>query len=262
MVWLTKKSVFIFCCLGLIWIGAPSASSAEQTIIIAGAGPSTSIVTEFFTQFSTLPAAEGYDFVVPQRSIKHAGGIKAAQNNIFGRTGRPLTPEEKGDVLEEVFLGRIPLTFVVDPDLGVRNLTRDQLISLLEGNIQNWSEVGGPSVPVKLVGREPGEAALSALAEELPQIENAPFTQRLKKDHQLVQLMQTTDRKGVLGFGAQTNFTPSLYLNVEDLNVGLALGLVYHRLNSDHQLVQAVRLFAQSTQWRQTVLSLGMIPVL
>jgi len=247
--------------LVLMLILAASFVAAEETIVIAGAGPSTRIVTEFFARFAETDAAASYVFTVPERSIKHAGGLKASDQTLFGRTGRPLTDDERGETRQEIFLGRIPLTFVIDPDLGISELSRIQLEDLLSGHVTNWQEIGGPDVPVKLVGREPTEAALMTLSEHLPLIADAPFALRLKKDHQLVQMMETPDRKGVLGFGAKGNFPPDQVLTVPGLDVGLAVGLVINTRNADHPLVIAVRAYAESKAWTAHVVALDMLPV-
>ena len=63
--------------------------------VIAGAGPSTAVVALFAERFASDPSASGYVFEVPQRSAKHAGGIKASSKFVFGRTGRPLNEKEK-----------------------------------------------------------------------------------------------------------------------------------------------------------------------
>ena len=39
--------------------------------------------------------SRNHKFEVEQRSIKHAGGIKASGKYLFGRTGRPLNTSEK-----------------------------------------------------------------------------------------------------------------------------------------------------------------------
>lgn len=233
---------------------------AQETVVIAGAGPSKVIVQEFFDTFVGQPAAAGYSFVVPPRSIKHAGGLKATQDNIFGRTGRPLTEEERGDNLREIPLARIPVTFVADPDAGVDSLQLEQLEDILTGRVTNWSQVGGVDLPVRLVGREVTEAALMEIAKELPFIALAEFDLVLKKDHQLVEMMGTEDRRGVLGFGATPNFDPELCLPVEGFETGLSVGLVHHRRNDEHPLVMAVREFSRDPAWLEKVLAMDYLP--
>ncbi|WP_054814328.1 PstS family phosphate ABC transporter substrate-binding protein [Nocardia arizonensis] len=47
-------------------------------------------------------------------------------------------------------------TVIVHKDLGVTDLSAAQIRDLYRGRITNWSEVGGPNVPVVLVNRTPG----------------------------------------------------------------------------------------------------------
>lgn len=249
--------------LGLILVAALLAGPvfARETIVIAGAGPSTVVVTDFFGLLSEGPLCGEYDFVVPERSIKHAGGIQASDTNLFGRTGRPLTQAELDDSRAEIYLARIPLTFIIDPNLGITSIPLDQLKDILQGKVTSWKEIGGPDVAIKLVGREPTEAVLMALTESIPEIARANFDLRLTRDHQFLQMMNTKDRQGVLGFGAASNFTPEMCLKVEDLDIGLAMGLVYNTANSRNPLIECVKDFAASEVWLERVIELGFFPI-
>ena len=249
--------------LGLILLTALLAWPvfARETIVIAGAGPSTVVVTDFFGLLSEESLCGEYAFVVPERSIKHAGGIQASDTNLFGRTGRPLTQAELDGTRAEIFLARIPLTFIIDPDLGITAISLDQLQDILQGKVTSWKEIGGPDVAIKLVGREPTEAALMALTESIPEMAQANFDLRLTRDHQLLQMMNTEDRQGVLGFGAASNFTPEMCLKVGDLDIGLAMGLVYNKANSGNPLIKCVESFAASEVWRERVVELGFFPI-
>lgn len=242
-------------------LGGPASLQAEETVVIAGAGPSTVVVQEFFDSFATTPGAEGYTFVVPPRSIKHAGGLASTSENIFGRTGRPLTEDERGDHLREIPLARIPLIFVIDPDVGVSALDSDQLAAILTRQFVNWSELGGADLPIRIVGREPGEAALGVLSGAVPELATVTFDLELKKDHQLVELLGSDDRTGVLGFGARPNFPPETWLKVEGLAVGTSVGLVYDEVNEDNPLVLEVTAYAQNDVWLSKVEELGLLPV-
>jgi phosphate transport system substrate-binding protein len=246
--------------LGLLGLVGAAAFAGTQTVVVPGAGPSTWIVTEFFTRFADKDAARGYTFEVPSRSIKHSGGLRATADHLFGRTGRPLTAAEAGTTRAEIPLARIPLAFVCDPACGVETISRDDLVRLLDGRIGNWRELGGAHLKVRLVGREPGEAARRALEAEIPELADARFDLVLRKDHQLVELLQTRDRAGVLAFGAAPNFTADQLLTVEGLAVGLAVGLVYDLRNADHPLVVAARQFSRSAEWARLVSELGYLP--
>ncbi|QUH06002.1 phosphate ABC transporter substrate-binding protein [Saccharopolyspora erythraea] len=48
-------------------------------------------------------------------------------------------------------------------DAGVRSLTRDQVQRLFEGKVTNWSELGGPNLPVYVYNKEPGRGTREVL---------------------------------------------------------------------------------------------------
>ena len=121
---------------------AVSAFSAENQVIV-GAGPSTKVVELFVKEFSKQPVAKGYNFVVPPKSAKHAGGINNTARYIFGRTGRPLNDKEKALNKKEIFLARLPISFVAGSKAGVKKLTIAEVEDIFNRKITNWKDVGG-----------------------------------------------------------------------------------------------------------------------
>lgn len=71
-------------------------------------------------------------------------------------TGRPLTEAEESQGLVEVALPtREKLAIILGPENTFNNsdLTFDQFASIFRGEITNWSEVGGPDLPIRVVDR-------------------------------------------------------------------------------------------------------------
>lgn len=69
-------------------------------------------------------------------------------------SGRPLTADEKAQGLVEVPLEREKIAFIVGPDNAFDgNLTFEQFAQIFRGEITNWSEIGGPDLPIRVVDR-------------------------------------------------------------------------------------------------------------
>ncbi len=70
-------------------------------------------------------------------------------------TGRPLTDAEKAQGVVEVPLEqREKLAIILGPDNTFEgDLTFEQFAGIFRGEITNWSEIGGPNLPIRLVDR-------------------------------------------------------------------------------------------------------------
>jgi len=229
---------------------ASIASAAEKQPVL-GAGPSTEASQLFFQHFSKLPAAQGYEFEVEERSIKHAGGIEASGKHLFGRTGRPLNAEEKAKNKQEIYLAMVPVDFIAGDKTGVRGITDKQLLDIFARKITNWKELGGADQKIVIVGREPTEAGWTVLKEEYPEMAQVSFDQVLQRDHQVVNLMDSPAGAYALAFGFRGNFDAKKVLEVKGLKAGSNCGLVYDAKNADHPVVKAVIEYARSDAWRK-----------
>ena len=249
---------WVFCfCLFL----TPSVQATE-TLIIAGAGPSTKVVDFFFQNFAKQPAAQNYSFVVPEKSIKQAGGVRHSFKNLFGRTGRPLNEEEIGYGRKEIFLGMMPISIVTGHGVNIPRLSLHQLEGIFRKRITNWKKVGGPDAEITTVGREPTEALFSELKRYYTFFRNVEFDIVLNKDQEVVEFLNLPAGWHAIAFGAATNLSPFHEIQVaEELNVGVRVGLVYDKKNDNHPLVLAVKDYAQSDEWKSIVKNCGAFPV-
>ena len=251
---------FVTICLIGILLTFSSLLAAVEKQPVMGAGPSTAIATLFFEHFSKIDAAQGYRFVVEQRSIKHAGGIKASGKYLFGRTGRPLNQKEKAMDKHDLFLGQIPLAIVVGSKTGVTSINLEQLERILTGKISNWKQVGGVDHAIALAGRESTEAAFSVLKKRYSFFREAEFDQVFKRDHQLVNFLGSSKGAYAIGFGARSNFERGNVLTVEGFEAGVSLGFVYDQSNAEHPLVKAAISFAKSDAWKETLKDTEFLP--
>ncbi|MEL6385320.1 MAG: PstS family phosphate ABC transporter substrate-binding protein [Cyanobacteria bacterium J06626_18] len=79
----------------------------------------------------------------------------------FAQSSRPLTADERqraeaeGFTLKELPVAIEGLAIAVNPDLAVEGVTIDQLRDIYLGQLTNWSQLGGPNVPIVAVSRPP-----------------------------------------------------------------------------------------------------------
>lgn len=253
----SKYMLYIF-----IFFLINSNTSASEIQPVMGAGPSTPVVNLFFKHFSELDINKNYSFSVEQRSIKHAGGIKASSKYLFGRTGRPLNEKEKQLNKQDLFIARIPLGFAVGHKVGVDKITLEQLQQIVTREISNWKEVGGVDHEIILIGRESTEAAFQVLKAEYPFFRHVKFDRLFKRDHQVVNYIQSDSGDYALAFGAKANFNPKHQLKVDDFYSGVQLGLVYDLKNAQHPVVKAAMRYAQSEQWFKILENTEFLPPL
>ena len=231
-----------------------------DTQIIAGAGPSTKIVASFVKLLAKTEAGGKYQFKVPIKSTKHAGGIKNTKKYIFGRTGRPLNKKEQQGDVEELFLAKMPIAFVAGAKIGMTKMTVDQVCGVFAGKIKNWKEIGGADHETILITREPREALFLALKRTLPCMRKVAKTRyKFKKDHQVIQAITVTPAGAyAIGFGAVRNFPKESLIQVDGFNSGVNLGLVFKKKNQGHPLVDAANRLVRSKEWLEILNQLGL----
>lgn len=225
---------------------------AVDTQIVAGAGPSTEITELFFKEFGKLPVAAGTRFTVMTASVKHAGGLKNSDIQLFGRTGRPLKDDEKTLGKKEILLGRVKIAFAGGRETGVKSLNLQQLKAIFTRKITNWNEVGGSNAPILLFGRERNEAVFSALREAYPWFNAVSFDQTFKTDDELLKFLPGPSGRHAIVFGAEAQLPPDQLIAVAEMVAGLKVGLVYDVKNEDHPLVQAAQQYSASKEWGNT----------
>ncbi len=255
-----KKILFSVVLLMMVLLSSvPGRADHDQ--VVAGAGPATKVAELFFAEFSNDPASKDYRFVVMPTSIKHQGGILSTSKYLFGRTGRPLNAEEKELGKAEILLGRVPISFVVGLETGIKELSLKQLEQVFTGKIRNWKQLGGNDAKIVLIGREETEVLFGVLKTEYPFFNNVKFDSVFKKDDDVIKLLHSPAGAHAIGFGARPNFTAYNQLAVKGFSSGVALGLVYDLENRKHPIVTAAQKYASSPAWKKQLQSLDMSPV-
>jgi phosphate transport system substrate-binding protein len=81
----------------------------------------------------------------------------------FAQSSRPLKQEEKDAaqtknlILEEKPVALDALAIYVNPQLSIPALTVSQIKDIYTGKITNWSQVGGPNIPITPISRDPAD---------------------------------------------------------------------------------------------------------
>ena len=114
------------------------------------------------------------DVNVTVEFVGSGAGIEAVNNGTadIGNSSRNLKDEEKAAGTVENVVAIDGIAVCVDAANTVTGLTKEQLISIYNGTVTNWSEVGGADLPIVVVGREAGSGTRRAF-EELLVLEDA-----------------------------------------------------------------------------------------
>lgn len=123
-------------------------------------------------------AAEEFNFIQQEYHVSVTGGGSGAGiNNIAeGRsdvamTSREVTPEERkryGDNFQEHLIGYDGIGVAVSRavyDGGVKNLSKNQIKEIYNGEIFQWSQVGGPDEKIYVISREQGSGTTDTFNE-------------------------------------------------------------------------------------------------
>lgn len=113
-------------------------------------------------------------------SIHTRGGVRALleRSAPLARIARPLTRPEQSNGLRDRVIAHLPAAIFVHPGVQVQNVSHSQLVRLFTGEIGDWSEIGGPSLRVRVIRRSESDAGLSALRKSMPGWSGLVFTQR------------------------------------------------------------------------------------
>ena len=142
---------------------------------VSGSGGTTPIIAALNGQFSA--ANEGYTLVT-LTGTGTGGGITGILEGVLdiASMGRPPTEEEATQIefFSFGFGAEVPFTHA---DVGITDLTSQQLIDIFSGEITNWSEIGGDDLPIVIFVRSDTSthtvAIRDAIFGDVPFIDNA-----------------------------------------------------------------------------------------
>jgi phosphate transport system substrate-binding protein len=67
----------------------------------------------------------------------------------------------------DTILGVVGFAFIVSPDAGIKNLTREEVQDIYSGKVTNWKQLGGNDVKIVPMGREIGTGTRFVLEDKV-----------------------------------------------------------------------------------------------
>lgn len=127
---------------------------AHHTVTMAG----SSSMEKFANALSESFMEEHPDVTVTAEFTGSSAGIESVLSETvdIGNSSRNLSAEEKLAGAVENIVAIDGIAVITDADNPVKNLSTEQLIGIYQGDIRNWSEVGGVNMAIVVVGREAG----------------------------------------------------------------------------------------------------------
>ena len=133
--------------------------------------------------------------------IGSSAGIEALLSGSadIGTSSRNLTDEEKNAGAVENIVAKDGIAVVLNPSVtGVENLDFEDLKNLFCGKVTNWSELGGPDMPVVIVGHEAGSGTRDPFEEILDIKDKCVYANELSGSGAV--LIKVAETEGAVGY--------------------------------------------------------------
>jgi phosphate transport system substrate-binding protein len=150
----------------------PPVRSARLVLKISGSGSAVPILAGIQPAFEA--DTPGYHLEVLPGSGT-GGGVKGVTQGVLDVAAmvRPPKDEEAAQGIQYVGFGQMGVAVYTHPDVGVTDMTTAQAKATFSGEVENWSQVGGPDVPIILCVRDEGDSSTKALRQAV--FGDAPF---------------------------------------------------------------------------------------
>ncbi len=127
-------------------------SSLSGTVATGGSTSMESVIGNLKEQFTN----DNSNVTISYAGVGSGGGIEGVSNGTYdiGLSSRDLTDEEAADGLSASTVALDGITVIVNADNEIDNLTMEEVNKLYNGEITNWSDLGGADLEVTLIGRE------------------------------------------------------------------------------------------------------------
>ncbi|MFI3231317.1 MAG: phosphate ABC transporter substrate-binding protein [bacterium] len=180
--------------------GCGSSDDSGSSASSNGSDVSGKVVLNGSTSMETLSSAfiEVFADINPNIQVTaeftgSSAGIESLSTGMadIGNASRALKNEELAVGIIENIVAMDGIAIIVDPANEIDSLTMDELVDIYEGNITNWSELGGVDMGIVVIGRESGSGTRSAF-EEILGISNPAYAQEIDSTGAVVGKVETT----------------------------------------------------------------------
>ncbi|MBQ2803966.1 MAG: phosphate ABC transporter substrate-binding protein [Lachnospiraceae bacterium] len=215
------------------------------------------------------------EVTVTAEFVGSGAGIEAVNSKTadIGNSSRSLKEAEKAAGAVENVVAIDGIAVCVDKANTVTNLTKEQLISIYNGTVTNWSEVGGADAPIVVVGREAGSGTRGAFEELLDLEEACAYANELDSTGAVMAKVAST--KGAIGYVSLDSLNDSVVAvalegvaataeNIKAGNYFLSRPFVMAtkgEIAEQSTLVQAWFDFVMGTEGQEIAANVGLISV-
>ncbi|HLA84102.1 MAG TPA: phosphate ABC transporter substrate-binding protein [Thermoguttaceae bacterium] len=166
-----KAIVVVLCSLAILCVGSGYAMAEKTTITVDGSTTVGPIAKAFAGYFmGTHPdvnvnVSESGSGIGAQNFCN--GTCDVAAMSRFMKLQEFKTAVDKGYMPVAHVVAVDGVAVVVHPSNRVEKLTMNQLKSIYEGKVKNWSELGGPSMPIVKISRETSSGTYEVFDEKV-----------------------------------------------------------------------------------------------
>jgi phosphate transport system substrate-binding protein len=176
------------------------ATEPEVELTTSGSGTTTAILAAIAPSFEAdMP---GYRLnVLPGAGT--GGGVDGIVTGMLdvAAMARPPKEDEAVEGVEYMEFGLSATAVYAHPSVGVTELTSSEIADIFYCEIENWSEVGGPDLPVVVYVRDEGDSSTKGLRSAVFGEELFPADVRILTSQSDMQA-HVADTEGAVGFGS------------------------------------------------------------
>lgn len=208
--------------------------------------------------------------------IGSSAGIEALLSGSadIGTSSRNLTDEEKNAGAVENIVAKDGIAVVLNPSVtGVENLDFEDLKNLFCGKVTNWSELGGPDMPVVIVGHEAGSGTRDPFEEILDIKDKCVYANELSGSGAV--LIKVAETEGAVGYmslalvddtvkSVSVNEIPPTRENIQNGTYPLNKTMVMAtkgKIEEQNEMVQALFDFVYSEEGQKLIDGVNLIPI-